>query len=129
MACGSMATSVDLATHEAGDRTGKAHRAEKQKHLHCDCTPKKEGVMSRLRFDPIAYQFYFGSQPGQAIRAKAAGFKWDPLRSRYYTADPQVARSVADCADRYVKHLLADALGVTIMSGTKSGTPPVTTRH
>jgi hypothetical protein len=72
--------------------------------------------MSKIRFDPNTYQFYVRSGSGQAIRAKAAGFRWDPLRSRYYTADPRIAKSVADCGDRYVKHLLADILGVTVVT-------------
>ena len=76
--------------------------------------------MSKLRFDPTTYQFYIRSGSGQAIRAKAAGFRWDPLRSRYYTADPRVAKSVADSGDRYVKHLLADILGVTIVSDLRA---------
>ena len=67
--------------------------------------------MSKIRFDPNTYHFYVPSGSGQAIRAKAAGFRWDPLRSRYYTPDPSVAKCVADCGDRYVKHLLADLLG------------------
>ena len=72
--------------------------------------------MSKLRFDPTTYQFYFGSDQEDSRRAKAAGFRWDPLRRRYYTVDPSVAKCMADCGDRYVKHLLADILGVTVVS-------------
>ena len=76
--------------------------------------------MSKLRFDPNTYQFYIRSGSGQAIRAKTAGFRWDPLRSRYYTADPRIAKSVADSSDRYVKHLLADILGVTVITDLRA---------
>jgi len=72
--------------------------------------------MSKLRFDPNTYQFYIRSGSGQAIRAKAAGFQWDPLRSRYHTADPRIAKSIADSGDRYVKRLLADVLSVSIVT-------------
>ena len=85
--------------------------------------------MSKIRFDPNTYHFYVRSGSGQAIRAKAAGFRWDPLRSRYYTADPRVAKSVADCGDRYVKHLLADALGVNIHGDIRAGVQRATTQY
>ena len=85
--------------------------------------------MSKIRFDPTTYHFYVRSGSGEAIRAKAAGFRWDPLRSRYYTADPRVAKSVADCGDRYVKHLLADALGITIVTDIPSGAQRATMQH
>ena len=84
--------------------------------------------MSKLRFDPTTYQFYFRSAPGD-IQARAAGFRWDPLRSRYYTDDPSVARSMADRGDRYVKHLLADILGVTIVTDIRGNASPATARH
>jgi len=73
--------------------------------------------MSRLRFDPRTYQFYVKLDQEQSSRAKAAGFRWDPLRRRYYTADPSVAKCVADCGDGYVKRLLADILGVAVVDG------------
>ena len=76
--------------------------------------------MSKLRFDPTTYQFYVGSAQEESTRAKAAGFRWDPLRRRYYTADPSVAKCVADCGDRYVKHLLADILGVTVVTDLRA---------
>jgi hypothetical protein len=85
--------------------------------------------MSKLRFDPSTYQFYFSSAPRQDIQAKEAGFRWDPLRRRYYTADPRVARSVADCGDRYVKHMLADVLGVAIVTEPRTETRLATARH
>ena len=84
--------------------------------------------MSKLRFDPTTYQFYFRSTPSDS-RAKTTGFRWDPLRRRYYTDNPSVAISMADCGDRYVKHLLADILGVTIVTDIRSGAPPATARH
>jgi hypothetical protein len=76
--------------------------------------------VSKTRLDPSTYYLYVLSGSGQPIRAKAAGFRRDPLRSRYYTADPRVAKSVADCGDRYVKHLLADALRVNIHGDIRS---------
>jgi hypothetical protein len=86
-------------------------------------------MMSKIRFDPSTYHFYVRSGSGQAIRAKAAGFRWDPLRSRYYTADPRIAKSVADCGDRYVKHLLADILGVTVVTDLRTGNRSATAQH
>ncbi len=85
--------------------------------------------MSKLRFDPATYQFYFGSSPEEATRAKAAGFRWDPFRRRYYTEDPSVAKCAADCGDRYVKHLLADILGVTVVTDLRTGNPSATALH
>jgi hypothetical protein len=84
--------------------------------------------MSKLRFDPTTYQFYFTSAPGDS-RAKAAGFRWDPLRCRYYTNEPSVAKSMSDCGDRYAKQLLADVLGVTIVTEIHSGARPTTAPH
>ena len=83
--------------------------------------------MSPLRFDP--YQFYLSSGREKASQAKAAGFRWDLFRNRYYTADPTVAKSVSDCGDRYVRHLLADILGVTIVTGPRAESRPATARH
>jgi hypothetical protein len=85
--------------------------------------------MSKIRFDPNTYHFYIRSGSGQAIRAKSAGFRWDPLRSRYYTADPRIAKSVADCGDRYVQHLLADALSVNIVADIRAEIRRTTTQH
>ena len=77
--------------------------------------------MSKVRFDPNTYQFYLRSPAEHADgRFKAAGFRWDPLRRRYFTADPCVAKVVADCGDGYVKHLLADVLGVMIVAAGAS---------
>ena len=81
--------------------------------------------MSKLRFDPNTYQFYIRAKSGQAIRAKAAGFRWDPLRSRYYTVDPRIARSVVDSGDSYVKHLLADVLSVTTVTDLRGASVDV----
>jgi len=85
--------------------------------------------MSKLRFDPTTYQFYFSSGREEGSQAKAAGFRWDPFRNRYYTGDPTVAKSVADCGDHYVKHLLADILGVTIVTDPRAESGPATARH
>jgi hypothetical protein len=74
--------------------------------------------MSRLRFDPISYQFYYGSRSEDGTRAKEAGFGWDPIRQRYYTGDPRIEMALASCGDNYVKHLLADAREAT--AGTSS---------
>src|SRR5271157_2914473 len=68
------------------------------------------GTMSKLRFDPITYQFYIRSAAEDGAPARAAGFGWDPVRRRYYTEDPKVAVGLASSGDNYVKHLLADAL-------------------
>jgi hypothetical protein len=76
--------------------------------------------MSRLRFDPVSYQFYYGSRSEDGTRARDAGFGWDPIRQRYFTGDPGVAVALASCGDNYVKHLLADALEATAgMSSSK----------
>ena len=69
--------------------------------------------MSKLRFDPITYQFYFRCRPEDSGRAKAAGFGWDPIRRRYYTEDPSVAVGLSSFGDDYVMELLADAFGAT----------------
>ena len=66
--------------------------------------------MQKLRFDPSAYQFYYGSRLEDGAEAKAAGFTWDPVRGRYYTRDPQIAVALASRGDAYVKRLLADTL-------------------
>jgi hypothetical protein len=68
-------------------------------------------MMSKLRFDPVTYQFYYRCSLEDSGPAKAAGFGWDPLRRRYYTLDPKVAAGLASCADNYAKLLLADTLG------------------
>jgi hypothetical protein len=69
--------------------------------------------MSKLRFDPVTYQFYFKCRPEDSGRAKAAGFGWDPMRRRYYTEDPHMAAGLSRFGDSYVVELLADALGTT----------------
>jgi hypothetical protein len=69
--------------------------------------------MSKLRFDPVTYQFYFRCRPEDSGRAKAVGFGWDPIRRRYYTEDPNVAVDLSSFGDDYVMELLADALGAT----------------
>ena len=66
--------------------------------------------MSKLRFDPVTYQFYYRCPSEDGAPAKAAGFGWDPIRRRYYTEDPKVAVGLASCGNTYVKLLLADAL-------------------
>lgn len=66
--------------------------------------------MSKLRFDPVTYQFYYRCPPEDGDPAKAAGFSWDALRRRYYTAEPKIAAALASRGDNYVKLLLADAL-------------------
>ena len=69
--------------------------------------------MPKLRFDPVAYQFFYRCRPEDSTPAIAAGFGWDPIRRRYYTEDPMVAMVLASRGDDYVKHLLADALEAT----------------
>jgi hypothetical protein len=71
--------------------------------------------MSKLRFDPSTYQFYYRCRPEDGTRAKAAGFSWDPIRRRYYTEDPNVAVGLAIFGDNYVMDLLADALGAVTL--------------
>ena len=66
-------------------------------------------MVAKLRFDPLAYQFYYRCRPEDSAPAVAAGFGWDPIRLRYYTEDPMVAMVLASRRDNYVKHLLADA--------------------
>jgi len=66
--------------------------------------------MSKLRFDPVTYQFYIRSTAENGAPAIAVGFGWDPVRRRYFTEDPKVAVGLASCGDNYVKLLLADAL-------------------
>lgn len=67
--------------------------------------------MTKLRFDPVTYQFYYRCPPEDGARAKAAGFRLDPVRRRYYTEDPSIAVNLEACADSYAKLLLADVLG------------------
>jgi hypothetical protein len=67
-------------------------------------------MMAKLLFDPLAYQFYYRCRAEDSAPARAAGFGWDPIRRRYYTADPIVAIVLAGRGDNYVKQLLADAL-------------------
>ena len=67
--------------------------------------------MAKLRFDPVTYQFYYRCIPEEGAPAKAAGFRWDPIRRRYYTEDPSIAANFEACADSYAKLLLADVLG------------------
>ena len=71
--------------------------------------------MSKLRFDPVNYQFYYRCPFKDGGPIKAAGFKWDALRRRYYTVEPQVAAALASRGDDYVKLLLADVLGTGIL--------------
>jgi hypothetical protein len=67
--------------------------------------------MSTLRFDPITYQFYCRCRAEEGEQARAAGFRWDPLRRRYCTEDPGVAVRLARCGDSYVRQLLAEVIG------------------
>ena len=66
--------------------------------------------MPKLLFDPLAYQFYYRCRPEDRAPAVAAGFRWDPVRRRYYTENPMTALVLASRGDSYVKLLLADAL-------------------
>jgi len=70
--------------------------------------------MTKLRFDPVNYQFYYRCSLEDGGLAKAAGFRWDALRRRYYTIEPRVAAVLANRGDDYVKLLLADALEATV---------------
>jgi hypothetical protein len=74
---------------------------------------RRGNTMSKLRFDPVTYQFYFKCCHEDGERAKAAGFGWDPMRRRYYTEDPNVAAGLSRSGDDHVAELLADALGAT----------------
>ena len=65
--------------------------------------------MSRLLFDPVAYQFYYRCRSDEIADARAAGFAWDPVRRRHYTENPIVAAALASRGDSYVRGLLADA--------------------
>ena len=69
--------------------------------------------MPKLLFDPLAYQFYYRCRPEDRAPAVAAGFRWDPIRRRYFTEAPMVAMVLAGRGDSYVKLLLADALEAT----------------
>ena len=66
--------------------------------------------MPKLLFDPLAYQFYYRCRPEDRAPAVAAGFRWDPIRRRYFTEDPMVAMVLANRGDSCVKLLIADAL-------------------
>ena len=66
--------------------------------------------MPKLLFDPLAYQFYYRCRPEDRAPAVAAGFRWDPIRRRYFTEDPMVAMVLASRGDSCVKLLIADAL-------------------
>ena len=70
--------------------------------------------MTKLRFDPVTYQFYYRCPPQEGAPAIAAGFRWDPIRRRYFTEDPKIAVSFEACADSYAKLLLADVLSVAL---------------
>ena len=72
-------------------------------------------MMSKLHFDPVTYQFYYRCPNADGAPARAAGFRWDPLRRRYYTLDPKVAAGLASRSDNYVKLLLADTLGPEVL--------------
>jgi hypothetical protein len=67
-------------------------------------------MMAKLLFDPVAYQFFYRCRPEDSAPAIGAGFRWDPIRRRYYTEDPMVAMVLGSRGDGYVKQLLADAL-------------------
>jgi hypothetical protein len=82
--------------------------------------------MSKLRFDPVTYQFYYRCGAQESEEARAAGFGWDPLRRRYYTEDPGVAICLARRGDTYVKQLLADAVGSMSYQGRTHGNPATT---
>ena len=77
--------------------------------------------MSKLRFDPVAYQFYYRCRAEECEEARAAGFGWDPVRRRYYTEDPGVAMCLAGRGDSYVRHLLADAIGLAALGRCPRG--------
>jgi hypothetical protein len=82
--------------------------------------------MSKLRFDPVTYQFYYRCSAQESEEARAAGFGWDPLRRRYYTEDPGVAICLARRGDTYVRQLLAEAVGSMSCrrrSGSNTPTP------
>ena len=66
--------------------------------------------MTKLKFDPVTYQFYYRCLPEEGALATAAGFRWDPIRRRYFTEDTGIAVSFGACADSYAKLLLADVL-------------------
>ena len=68
------------------------------------------GVMAKLLFDALTYQFYYRCRSEEIASAIAAGFGWDPIRRRYCTDDPTVAMSLAEYGDAYVKRLLADVV-------------------
>jgi len=72
--------------------------------------------MSKLRFDPVTYQFYYRCSLEDGGPAKAAGFRWDALRRRYYTVEPKTAAALASRGDSYVRLLLVDALGAGVSS-------------
>jgi hypothetical protein len=82
-------------------------------------------MMSKLRFDPVTYQFYYRCRAEESDEVRAAGFGWDPIRRRYYTEDPGVALCLARRGDSYVRQLLADSIGSVALDGccvrTKSG--------
>jgi hypothetical protein len=78
--------------------------------------------MAKLRFDPITYQFYYGSRAEGGSRARQAGFAWDPVRGRYFTGDPQIAVALASRGDRYARELLTDALTRTVASPDRACT-------
>jgi hypothetical protein len=80
--------------------------------------------MSKLRFDPVTYQFYYRCGAQESEEARAAGFGWDPLRRRYYTEDPGVAICLARRGDAYVRQLLAEAVGSVSCRGRARGNPP-----
>jgi len=71
--------------------------------------------MSKLHFDPVTYQFYYRCPTADSVPVRAVGFRWDPLRRRYYTLDPKVAAGLVSRGDNYVKLLLADTLGPKVL--------------
>jgi hypothetical protein len=82
--------------------------------------------MSKLRFDPVTYQFYYRCGAQESDEARAAGFGWDPLRRRYYTEDPGVAICLARRGDAYVRQLLAEAAGSMSCRRRAGRNPPTT---
>jgi hypothetical protein len=79
--------------------------------------------MTKLRFDPVTYQFYCMCPPEEGAPAEAAGFRWDPIRHRYFTEDPSVAVNFEACADSYAKLLLADVLSAAPSQKHQKRTP------
>src|SRR5271165_5224769 len=90
------------------------HFGQSTSHSLSEQIRTTESIMTKLRFDPVNYQFYYRCSLEDGGLAKAAGFRWDALRRRYYTIEPRVAAVLANRGDDYVKLLLADALEATV---------------